>query len=228
MTDEDSISIVEDNPQECGSMAALAQKMGFAAVSYPSAKAFLNGYDVSAGGCVVADLHLRGVSGLHLLEGMSRRSEQPPMVMVVRSGDVIEAVRAMRLGAITVLQRPCRGPELADAIAIALILVQRRRAMEAQFRGLETRMRALSACERDVLALIVAGRMNKWIARELNLAIRTVEARRHSIMAKLGVRSVAELVQFVCDLRSLQAERSATGTESRTPIARLSRQAVAR
>ena len=169
------------------------ESMGAQALAYSSAEEFLAAYDGSQSGCLVADMRLRGMSGIELLEALSRRPFRPPTLMVTAFADVPTAVRAMSLGAMTVLQKPYRDQELWDALGNALALSSHRRRDEAHVRERQARMAQLTSGETQVLDLIMAGRPNKGIARELGVGLRTVEGRRHSVMAKLGARSLAEL-----------------------------------
>ena len=189
--------------------------MGARAAPYPSAEEFLAAYDGSQSGCLVADMRLRGMSGIELLETMSRRPFRPPALMITAFADVPMAVRAMSLGAMTVLQKPYRDQELWDAIGNALVLSSHRRRDEAHIRQRQARMALLTADEAQVLDLILAGRPNKGIARELGVGLRTVEGRRHSIMAKLAARSLAELVHVAWETRTLAGQLAPLERESR-------------
>lgn len=227
MDNEQLVFVVDDDPAARGSVAALVESMGARAAPYPTAEEFLAAYDCSqydaaqSGdsqnggspcGCLITDVRLRGMSGLELLETISHRPFRPSVLLVTAFADVPTAVRAMSLGAVTVLQKPYRDQELWDAIRNALVLSSHRRRDEAHIRQRQARMALLTAEEIEVLDRILAGKPNKGIANELGAGLRTVEGRRHSIMAKLGVRSLAELVHVAWETRML-ARRLTTAPE---------------
>lgn len=203
MNSEQLVFVVDDDAAARGSVAALVESMGARAAPFPSAEDFLAAYDGSQSGCLVADMRLRGMSGIELLETLSRRPLRPPALMITAFADVPMAVRAMSLGAVTVLQKPYRDQELWDAIGNALALSSHRRRDQAHIRQKQARMALLTADEAQVLDRILAGKPNKAIARELGVGLRTAEGRRHSIMAKLGTRSLAELVHVAWETRTL-------------------------
>jgi FixJ family two-component response regulator len=214
MTSEQLVFIIDDDAAARGSVAALVESMGVRPSPYSSAEEFLAAYDESQNGCLVADMRLRGMSGLELLEGLSRRPFRPPIVMITAFADVPMTVRAMNLGAVTVLEKPYRDQDLRDAIGKALVLSSHRRRDEAHVLQKQARLASLTAEETQVLDLILAGRMNKGIARKLQLGLRTVEARRHSIMSKFAVHSLAELVRVAWEMRMQAGD---VGTLGRDP-----------
>ncbi len=199
------VSIVDDDAAVCRSVASLVESMGIRSTAYFSAEEFLRSRQDVPEGCLVADVRLRGMSGLELLEEVGRRQLIDGVIILTGFGDVPTAVKAMRLGAITVLQKPCRDQELWEAISKALALHVHRREEKAHLRQLQDRMDLLSTGERQVLDSIVAGEMNKAIATRLGIGLRTVESRRHTIMRKLRVQSIAELVRLVCELRNVES-----------------------
>jgi FixJ family two-component response regulator len=177
--------------------------MGVRATAFASAEEFLDGYDGSHCSCLIVDLRMSGMSGLELLDAVSRRPSRPPAVLVSAFADVPSTVRAMSLGAVSVLQKPYRSEELRDSISVALAISQNRRRDEAHLRERQRRMASLTLDEIQVLDRILEGQPNKAVARELGVGLRTIEGRRHSIMAKLGARSLAELVHIAWETRAL-------------------------
>ncbi len=198
---QDWVFVVDDDGAARDSIAALALSRGLGAEKFSSAEEFLTAYDESRPGCVVAELGREEMSGLDLLDAVSRVPGRPPVVMMTALSDVALAVRAMAMGALTVLPKPCSESELWDAICRAVALDASRRQDEAYERALRARMESLTADEKSVLDGVLAGKTNKGIARELRLGLRTIEARRHSIMAKIGARSLAELVCIAWEAR---------------------------
>jgi FixJ family two-component response regulator len=203
MTSEPQVFVVDDDRATCASITALVQSMGVRSETYTSAEDFLARYDDSQPGCLVLDMRLSGMSGLELLESLSQRPVPLPTLIVTAYADVPLAVRAMRLGAFTVLQKPYRNQELWDAISKALAHSERQMRNAARFHEARRRLDSLTDDEKLVLDLILSGKTNKGIARELRLGLRTVEARRHSIMVKFGAHSLPELVRLFCESHTL-------------------------
>jgi FixJ family two-component response regulator len=127
-------------------------------------------------------------------------------VIITAFADIPMTVRAMTLGAVTVLEKPYHHQDLRDAIGKALVLSGDRRRDEAHVLQKRACLASLTAEESQVLDLILAGSTNKGIARKLQIGLRTVEARRHSIMAKFGVHSLAELVRIAWETRILAGQ----------------------
>ena len=135
-----------------------------------------------------------GMSGLELQSVLAARDCRRPIVFVTAKGSIPMSVQAMRAGAVTFLAKPVRLAELVAAIREALERDCRDREEQAYVSDVESRLTALTSREREVLALIVVGKLNKQIAAELGAAEKTVKVHRGRVMAKLHVRSVAELV----------------------------------
>ena len=167
---------------------------GFNVREFPSADAFLAAHDPAEPGCLVADVSMPGMSGLELQSVLSARGCARPIVFVTAKGSIPMSVQAMRAGAVTFLPKPVRLAELVAAIREALERDRQRREDQAIQSDVETRLMALTAREREVLELIVVGKLNKQIAAALGAAEKTIKVHRGRVMAKLQVRSVAELV----------------------------------
>ena len=167
---------------------------GFIVSAFESADDFLAAHDPATPGCLVADIAMPGMSGLELQSVLAARHCRRPIVFVTAKGSIPMSVQAMRAGAVTFLAKPVRLAELAAAIREALERDRRDREEQAYVSEVESRLTALTTREREVLALIVVGKLNKQIAAELGAAEKTVKVHRGRVMAKLHVRSVAELV----------------------------------
>lgn len=203
------VFIVDDDEGSRRSVEALASAMGAATASFVSAEAFLAAFDPHTSGCVVTDLRMLGMSGLELQTRLSELQSRIPVILMTAFADVPVAVRAMELGAVTVLEKPCFDTQLWDAISKALALDAERRADRAARRERQERLRELTEQEREVVTMILEGLPNKTIARRLDVSVRTIENRRQSIYKKLGVSSVAGLVQIVLAAED-DARQSAT------------------
>jgi two-component system response regulator FixJ len=194
MTQNESVVfVVDDDGPSREAVTNLARSMQLRAEPMASAEEFLERYRGQPG-CVVVDLRMHGLSGVELQEELASRGLDIPVILVTGYAHTAAVVRAMRNGAVTVLDKPVNDEELWQAIRQALIQDsdhRRRHNETAEIRG---RLANLTEKERAVLRMIVAGRPNKAMANALGSSLRTVENRRREVFSKLGVRSVAELV----------------------------------
>jgi FixJ family two-component response regulator len=141
-----------------------------------------------------------GVSGFDLQQLLARMEEQLPIIFLTGQGDIPASVRAMKAGAVDFLTKPVRREALLSAVQNALAIDAKGRGERAVLRELQDRYEKLTPREREVLVHVVSGRLNKQIASDLGAAERTIKAHRASIMEKLGVQSVAELVRLAKEL----------------------------
>ncbi|HIQ21438.1 MAG TPA: response regulator transcription factor [Planctomycetes bacterium] len=194
-----TVYIIDDDPAARDAVTALVRQMGLRAQAFASAEQFLETYDGTSPGCLITDLRMLGISGVELLERMVRAGTPLPVIIITAYPETPVTVRAMQLGAVTLLEKPCADHQLWEAIRDALERDARRRAGEARRREIRARIDQLTPRERDVLRLIVEGKANKQIAKQLGVSLRTVEAHRHNIFEKLQAHSVAELVRLVLE-----------------------------
>lgn len=199
-----TVFVVDDDQTARESVRSLVEPMNVNVELCASAEEFLEAYHPDRPGCLVTDLRMMGMSGVELLEELQRRHINIPTILISAYADVPVAVRAMKQGAVTVLEKPCRGMELWDAIRSALDKDRKQRETAARFQAIEQRLASLTDAERDVLERVVAGSPNKTIAKQLDISLRTVEARRRSIMQKMEVGSLAELVEAITRVRAAQ------------------------
>jgi FixJ family two-component response regulator len=141
-----------------------------------------------------------GVDGLNLQQSLAQMEERLPIIFLTGHGDIPASVRAMKAGAVDFLTKPVRREALLSAVQNALGLDAKSRVARAASRELRTRYESLTPREREVLGHVLSGKLNKQIAYDLGTAERTIKAHRASIMEKLGVHSVAELVRFAQEL----------------------------
>ena len=167
---------------------------------YASASEFLDSDPCAEPGCILLDLRMPGVSGLDLQQSLARMEERLPVIFLTGHGDIPASVRAMKAGAVDFLTKPVRRETLLPAIQNALGVDAKGRAARAVLRELQDRYENLTPREREVLVHVVSGKLNKQIAFDLGAAERTIKAHRASIMEKLGVQSVAELVRLAQEL----------------------------
>ena len=197
MTTEPIVFIVDDDPAARDSVAALVKSKGVQVRVYSSGEDFLASLDARLFGCVVADVRMTGISGLELQSALNDRKVPLPVIIITGFGDIPTAVRAMKAGASTFLEKPCRAEELWASIQKALrdsadIHQSEDRASQAR-----ARLATLSLEERQVMRLMLAGKTNKMIALELDFGLRTIELRRANIMRKMQADTFADLVRLI-------------------------------
>ena len=196
------VHVVDDDEAVRDSMRWLLEANGFEVRCHESAESFLSADAVREPvGCLVLDVRMPGLSGLALQDEMLRRGCSMPVIFVTGHGDVPMAVDTMKKGAADFLQKPFSDERLCALVreCLARSIDSHKLALDA--RDLEERMERLTARERQVLERIVAGRLNKQIADDLSISIKTVEAHRSNIMEKLVARSMAELMRIAIRAR---------------------------
>ena len=199
MAFEPAVFVVDDDEHACKSVCALVRSLGLRAEAFSSAEDFLARYTRGYPGCLVTDIRMTGMSGLDLQDRLAEQNIRLPVIVLTAYPRTRSTVRAMKAGAMTLLEKPYDEEELWDAIRKALAREDASR-VEAQRRGeIQERAARLTAAERAVMDLIVQGKPNKVIAKQLDLSIRTVESRRHEVFTKMKVASVAELVRLAIE-----------------------------
>jgi two-component system response regulator FixJ len=188
------VSVVDDDEQVRESLAALIQSMNLEVECYASGREFLDRYSPEQPGCVVLDLKMPQLNGLEVIEEMSARQIEVPVIMISGHGDIPAAVAAIKAGAVDFLEKPYPGSALMDSIRKAIERDAQQRDARSQRQGMLERYEMLTPDERQVLDLTVAGKPDKAIALKLDLSLRTIQLRRASVMRKMGVHSRAELI----------------------------------
>ena len=191
-----TVFVVDDDPSHLASVARLLRATGLRAEPFASAADFLRARAPETPGCVVADLQMPGMTGLELQEALARSGNPLPVVFLTGRGDIPTSVRAMRHGAEDFLTKTAPMEELLAAVHRALERNARERAARESRQGLRQRFARLTPREREVLTHVLQGRPNKQIAADLGIDERSVKRHRTSLMAKLEVRSVAQLSQL--------------------------------
>ncbi|RCS59474.1 response regulator transcription factor [Parvibium lacunae] len=165
--------------------------------TFPSAEAFLAHYDNNPVGCLILDVRMPGMSGLELQEQLNARGSTLPIVFITGHGDVPMAVSTMKKGAVDFIEKPFNEAELRRIVETMLTASRSQHEKNTSKQHQEALLAKLTARENQVLERIVAGRLNKQIADDLNISIKTVEAHRANIMDKLGITTVADLMKIV-------------------------------
>ena len=153
-------------------------------------------------GCVILDIRMPGISGVEVHEQLVRRGTLTPVIFVTGHGDVPMAVEAIKRGAFDFIEKPFSETKLMAIIERALEEDARKAGASSTQSGIAQRLAKLSPREKEVLDLVIAGKMNKTIADAMNISIKTVEAHRAKVMDKMGARSLAELVQLVMQAKA--------------------------
>jgi len=188
------VHVVDDDDSFRTALARLLRSAGYAVKAYRSAGEFLLDRPGDGPGCLILDVRMPGPSGLELQEALAREELAQPVVFLTGHGGVRESVQAMRRGAVDFLTKPVQRRELLAAVEEALARQRAQAGSAARRREVADRFATLTPREREVLALVVAGRLNKQIAAALGTSERTVKAHRAKIMEKMKIGSVAELV----------------------------------
>jgi FixJ family two-component response regulator len=198
-----TVFVIDGNATLRAALKKLLESIGHQVELFASGDAFLQRAFRDTPGCVVLDARLPGVSGLKLQEELAKANIRLPLVFLTECGDIPMAVRAIKAGAVDFLTKPFREQDLLDAIATALEQDRRRRSDELRNTALRERFDSLSERERDIVARVAAGALNKQIAAGLGLSEVTVKVHRANAMRKLRVKSLAELVRMTETLRSI-------------------------
>ncbi|CAM5180792.1 FixJ family two-component response regulator OS=Castellaniella defragrans OX=75697 GN=HNR28_002373 PE=4 SV=1 [Castellaniella defragrans] len=199
MTDHQApstIYIVDDDEAVRDSLRWLLEANGYAVRSFAGAEEFLAAYDPDLVGVLIADVRMPGMSGLELQEALIARKAPLPIVFITGHGDVPMAVSTMKKGAVDFLEKPFNEADLRTIVAGMLNQAYNRVNDARVQRDQQAVLGRLTAREQQVLERIVAGRLNKQIAGDLNISIKTVEAHRANIMEKLEVTTVADLMKI--------------------------------
>ena len=202
VTAEPTVFVVDDDETVRESVRTLVGSVGLPAEAYGTAADFLAGCSGERSGCVVCDVRLPGMSGLELQHELAARNQVLPVILITGFGDVSTAVRAMRAGAVDFIEKPFGRQLLLDRVHEAIDRDRRARLLGAQRRSVAMRVGRLTPREREVMALVVAGKANKVIAMDLGLCEKTIEVHRAHVMRKMEAESLAELVRLNVLLRS--------------------------
>ena len=199
MDNSGTIYLVDDDVFVQKHLAVLARQMGVACENYLTAEQFLNAYAGDHPACIVTEFRLLGMDGNKFQETMIAEGIQLPVIFLTGHARTETTVRAMKNGALTVLDKPCSEHALAREIHGALAHDQESVQADQQSAAVRRRVAQLTAKECQVLDLMMDGKPNKVIAKRLGVSLRTVEVRRQHIFQKMNTRSVAELVRLVLE-----------------------------
>jgi FixJ family two-component response regulator len=195
-----TVFVVDDDASFLTAVSRLLRAGGYTVQTFTTVADLLKRLTPGTAGCVLTDLRMPGQSGLNLQALLVAQNNPLPVIFLSGHGDIPTSVRAMRHGAVDFLSKPVKKQILFEAIERAFSLEAEQRRRRTHARALHARFDTLSAREREVLVHIISGKLNKQIAFDVGITERTIKAHRASIMDKLNVQSVAELVRFAQEL----------------------------
>ncbi|MCM8594120.1 response regulator transcription factor [Accumulibacter sp.] len=193
--------LVDDDEAIRDSLGWLLESRGVACLSYRSAEDFLDDWDPALAGCLLLDIRMDGMSGPELFDILRERGSRLPVIFLTGHGDVPMAVSALKKGAFDFVEKPCNDNELVNRVIEALRLDANQRAAASGADSLNSRLGRLTTREREVMERILAGKLNKIIAEDLQISMRTVEVHRANLFEKMGVRTAVELAQLLAGRR---------------------------
>lgn len=212
MRDEDSlpeqvVHIIDDDAGMRTSLDNLFRSVGHTTRGYAGVAEFLAAGDENEPGCLVLDIRMPGTNGLDFQEQLRDLGSAMPVVLMTGHGDIPMSVRAMKAGAVDFLAKPFREQDMLDAVAAALARDLKARASHGRDADLKARFETLSTREREIVALVAAGKLNKQIAFDLSLSEITIKIHRSNAMRKLGARNLVSFVQMADTLKLFGSER---------------------
>lgn len=196
-----TIHIIDDDSSMLNYLRDLVTTMNYKTKTYSTANIFLDTYVDEGVGCLVLDMRLPGISGLQLQQKLSGSNIDLPVIMISGYGDVSTAVKAMKAGVLDFIEKPFKGQELLDLIRVAVNKHKTDRVKNQSIDINTERINSLTKREKEVMACVVAGTLNKDIAVKLGISIKTVEVHRSNVMNKMAVSSVADLVRISLELK---------------------------
>jgi FixJ family two-component response regulator len=197
MPDDKLIYVVDDDPAVLDSVDALLSQYGYRVECFADPQQFLVNADLHVSGCLICDVQMPGVSGAEVIHRL--RSAESPLAVIIVTGvaDVPMAVSLMESGAITLLEKPYRKDDLLRAVERAIARSQEQWKRFQDRESFQQRLNSLTEGERSVMKLMLSGEPSKVISTRLDMSMRTIDRRRHSVLQKMQVHSIAELAALL-------------------------------
>jgi FixJ family two-component response regulator len=205
-----TVFIVDDDAVLCRALVRILREHGWQTATYASAEDFLAQHDAQAPGCLVLDVSLPGLDGLALQRRLALQGPPLPIVFLTGHGDIPMTVQAVKAGAVDFLTKPVAATSLLAAVRAGVERDALSRQAMAETASLRSRFASLTGREREVLAALANGRLNKQIAADLGIVEQTVKFHRTRIMERMQARTVAELMHMAARLQMSQPQMPAT------------------
>jgi FixJ family two-component response regulator len=207
-----TVLVVDDDASLRESLSSLFRSIGLQVKLFASAPELLRSKLPDAPSCLVLDIRLPGMSGLDFQAELAGANIHIPIIIMTGHGDIPMTVRAMKAGAVDFLTKPFRDQDMLDAVARAIERDRKRREQETALADVRRLFETLTTREREIMALVTTGLMNKQVAAEMGLSEITVKIHRGHVMKKMGARSLADLVRMAEVLRLHSARNSGAQT----------------
>ncbi len=220
---ESVVLIVDDDAAMRDSIDFLFKSVGLRTMAFASGAEFLQSALPDAPSCLVLDIRMPGLSGLELQTQLAKANNPIPIVFMTGHGDIPMTVKAMKAGAVEFLQKPFRDQDMLDAVRLGIERDRSRRQSERTKRDAQAKFTTLTPREREIMALVTAGLMNKQIAGRLGVAEVTVKVHRHSVMEKMDAKTLPDLVRKAGSLGMSQPTLKPMPMEIRQDIDRTQR-----
>jgi FixJ family two-component response regulator len=193
---ETTVFVIDDDKAVRTAIRNLLESLGIRVETFNSPQDFLKADRKNVPGCLVLDVRLQGISGLDFQKQLAAANIEIPIIFITGHGDIPMTVQAMKAGAVDFLTKPFRDQDFLDAIQKAVERDRDGRAQEAEVTESRRRFNSLTPREREVMALVVAGKLNKQIAAELGTSETTAKVHRGQVMKKMQVQSLPDLVRI--------------------------------
>ena len=195
-SDQTTVFVVDDEPDVRAALRLLIKSVGYNVECFESADQFFTQFEPTRTGCLILDIRMPGMSGMDLQEKLSGMNALLPIIMISGHGEIPMAVKAVQNGAVDFLQKPFSDQQLLDRISQAMEIDTRRHSEHDIKQDAQEKFDSLTPREREIFTEVVAGKLNKVIAYELNISTRTVEIHRAKAMEKMGARNLSELINL--------------------------------
>ncbi len=189
--------LVDDDEAIRDAVAWLLKSRGIPSTAYASAEEFLAAWSPNLAGCLILDMRMTGMTGLDLFELLQEKRSTLPVIFLTGHGDVPLAVITLKKGAFDFFEKPLNDNELATRVAEAIVLDTQQRENIASLDSVNQRLASLTSREKQIMELVLAGKLNKVIADELNISMRTVEVHRANLFDKMKVKTAVDLANLI-------------------------------